>query len=82
MSYNKLRNLRLRLIECSQIPMVKLLLMKERAESGFNASSTVILISKTSMVVEERMFSEMQYWRHYLIKARVKCNKNWQYHWE
>ncbi|GFT66718.1 hypothetical protein TNCV_1394871, partial [Trichonephila clavipes] len=39
----------LRLIECSQIPMVRPLLVKERAESGFNASRTVILTSKTSM---------------------------------
>ncbi|GFY04749.1 hypothetical protein TNCV_420031 [Trichonephila clavipes] len=35
-----------RLIECSQIPMVKPLSVKERAESGFNASRTVILTSK------------------------------------
>ncbi|GFU98785.1 hypothetical protein TNCV_1215011 [Trichonephila clavipes] len=40
---------KLRLIECSQIPMVRPLLVKERAESGFNASRTVILTSKTSM---------------------------------
>ncbi|GFV62775.1 mariner Mos1 transposase [Trichonephila clavipes] len=52
------------------------------AESGFNASRTVILTSKTSMVVEERRFSKMQNWRHYLIKTRVKRNKNWQDHWE
>ncbi|GFY05173.1 DUF4817 domain-containing protein [Trichonephila clavipes] len=38
-----------RLIECSQIPMARLLLVKERAESGYNASRTVILTSKTSM---------------------------------
>ncbi|GFT68820.1 TPR_REGION domain-containing protein [Trichonephila clavipes] len=38
--------------------MVRLLLMKERAESGFNASRTVILKSKTSMAMEERMFFE------------------------
>ncbi|GFU13604.1 mariner Mos1 transposase [Trichonephila clavipes] len=36
----------MRLIECSQIPMVRSLLVKECAESGFNASRTVILKSK------------------------------------
>ncbi|GFS95170.1 mariner Mos1 transposase [Trichonephila clavipes] len=35
----------MRLIECSQIPMVRPLLVKERTESGFNASRTVILKS-------------------------------------
>ncbi|GFY23747.1 mariner Mos1 transposase [Trichonephila clavipes] len=30
-----------------------------------------------SMAVEERRFSKMQNWRHYLIKTRVKRNKNW-----
>ncbi|GFV41404.1 hypothetical protein TNCV_3090141 [Trichonephila clavipes] len=35
--------------ECSQIPMVRPLLVKERAESGFDTSRTVILTSKTSM---------------------------------
>ncbi|GFX06919.1 hypothetical protein TNCV_1202341 [Trichonephila clavipes] len=43
-------NLWPRRTECSQIPMVRPLLVKERAESGFNASRTVILTSKTSMV--------------------------------
>ncbi|GFU30260.1 hypothetical protein TNCV_4116251 [Trichonephila clavipes] len=38
-----------RLIEYSQILMVRPLLVKERAESGFNASRTVILTSKTNM---------------------------------
>ncbi|GFW20415.1 uncharacterized protein TNCV_4546821 [Trichonephila clavipes] len=71
-----------RLIECSQIPMVRPLLVKERAESGFNASRTVFLKSKTSMAVEERRFSKMQNWRHYLMKTRVKRNKNCQDHWE
>ncbi|GFT90196.1 hypothetical protein TNCV_3776101 [Trichonephila clavipes] len=36
-------------LECYQITMVRPLLVKERAESGFNASRTVILTSKTSM---------------------------------
>ncbi|GFU02205.1 uncharacterized protein TNCV_1547771 [Trichonephila clavipes] len=72
----------MRLIKCSQIPLVRPLLVKERAESGFNASRTVILTAKTSMVMEERRFSKMQNWRHYLIKTRVKRNKNWQDHWE
>ncbi|GFW63413.1 hypothetical protein TNCV_400791 [Trichonephila clavipes] len=40
----------LRLIECSQMPMVRPLLVKESTERGFNASRTVILMSKTSMV--------------------------------
>ncbi|GFY35763.1 mariner Mos1 transposase [Trichonephila clavipes] len=34
------------------------------------------------MAVEERRFSKMQNWRHYLIKTRVKRNKNCQNHWE
>ncbi|GFV72790.1 mariner Mos1 transposase [Trichonephila clavipes] len=55
---------------------------ENRAESGFNASRTVILNLKTSMAVEERRFSKMQNWRHYLIKTRVKPNKNCQDHWE
>ncbi|GFS95197.1 transposable element Tcb1 transposase [Trichonephila clavipes] len=38
---------------CSQIPMVRPLLVKERAESGFNASRTVILTSKTSMAFDK-----------------------------
>ncbi|GFX73963.1 mariner Mos1 transposase [Trichonephila clavipes] len=37
---------------------------------------------KTSMAVEERRFSKMQNWRHYLIKTRVKRNKNCQDYWE
>ncbi|GFU64982.1 mariner Mos1 transposase [Trichonephila clavipes] len=40
--------------------MVRLLLVKERAESGFNASRTVILKSKTSMAVEERRDAELE----------------------
>ncbi|GFX59747.1 uncharacterized protein TNCV_1777861 [Trichonephila clavipes] len=69
-------------MECSQIPMVRPLLVKERAKSGFNASRRVILKSKTSMAVEERRFSKMRNWRHYLIKTRVKRNKNYHDHWE
>ncbi|GFY25445.1 mariner Mos1 transposase [Trichonephila clavipes] len=42
--------------------MVRPLLVKERAESGFNASRTVILKSKTSMAVEERRFSKISEW--------------------
>ena len=60
------RNLRLRLIECSQILMVRLLLVKECVVSDFNASRMVILTLKTGIAVEERRFSKMQNWRHYL----------------
>ena len=56
--------------------------MKERVVSGFNASRMVILTSKTGITVEERTFSKMQNWRHYLIKTRVKIKKNWHDHWE
>jgi len=56
--------------------MVKSLLVKERVVSGFNASRTVILTSKTGITVEERRFSKMQNWRHYLSKIRVKIKKN------
>ena len=52
------RNLRLRLIECSQIFMVRPLLVKERVVSAFNASKTVILTSKTGIAVEEKVFED------------------------
>ena len=39
-------------------------------------------VSKTGITVEERMFSKMQNWRHYLIKTRIKIKKNWHDHWE
>ncbi|GFV50968.1 hypothetical protein TNCV_302291 [Trichonephila clavipes] len=48
--FNMKKSVTERIIECSQIPMVMPLLVNERAESGFNASRTVILMSKTSMV--------------------------------
>ena len=57
--------------------MVKPLLVKERVVSDFNAPRTVIFTSKTSIAMEERRFSKMQNWRHYLIKTRVKIKKNW-----
>ena len=60
---------------------VRPLLMKERVVSGFNASRTVILKSKIGIAVEERRFSKMQNWRHYLSKTCVKI-KNWHDHWE
>ena len=44
--------------------------MKERVVSGFNASRTVILTSKIGIAVEERRFSKMQNWRHYLSKIQ------------
>jgi len=51
--------------------------VKERVVSGFNASRTMILTSKTGITVEERRFSKLQNWRHYLSKTRVKIKKNW-----
>ena len=62
--------------------MVRPLLVKERVVSDFNASRTVILTSKTGIAVEERRFSKMQNWKHYLRKTRVKIKKNWHDHWE
>ena len=38
---------------------VKLLLVKERVMSGFNASRAVILMSKTGLAVEKRKFSKI-----------------------
>ena len=55
--------------------------ISERVVSDFNASRTVILMSKTAIAMEER-FSKMQNWRHYLSKTRVKIKKNWHDHWE
>ena len=55
--------------------------MKERVVSDFNASRTVILMSKTGIAVEERRFSKKN-WRHFLSKIRVKIKKNWHDHWE
>jgi len=58
------------------------LLVKERVVNSFNVTAlTVILISKTGMVMEER-FSKMQNWTHYFIKTCVKRRKNCQDHWE
>jgi len=37
---------------------------------------------KDGIAVEERRFSKMQNWRHYLSKTRVKIKKNWHDHWE
>ena len=34
------------------------------------------------IAVEERRFSKMQNWRHYLSKTRVKIKNNWHDHWE
>ena len=34
------------------------------------------------IAMEERKFSKMQNWRHYLSKTRVKIKKNWHDHWE
>ena len=62
--------------------MVRPLLVKERVVNGFNVSRTVILMSKSDIAVEERKFSKMQNWRHYLSKTRVKIKKNWHDHWK
>ncbi|GFX93048.1 mariner Mos1 transposase [Trichonephila clavipes] len=32
--------------------------------------------------VEDQHDGGRENWRHYLIKTRVKRNKNWQDHWE
>ena len=55
--------------------------ISERTCRDFNASRTVILMSKTG-IAEERRFPKMQNWRHYLSKTRVKIKKNWHDHWE
>ena len=41
-------------------------------------------MSKTGMAVEQRKFSKIPKWRHYLLKtrARAKRKNNWQNHWE
>ena len=56
--------------------------ISERSVVSFNASRTVILTSKTRIAVEERRFSKMQNWRHYLSKTRVKIKKNWHDRWD
>ncbi|KAM0731595.1 Mariner Mos1 transposase [Formica fusca] len=48
----------------------------------FQRFKKVIFTSKTGIAVEERRFSKMQNWRHYLMKTRVKVKKNWHDHWE
>ena len=65
------RNLRLRLIECSQVFTVRLLLVKNRVVSGFIASRAVILMSRTGIAVEKRKFSKFPNWRYYLLKTRA-----------
>ena len=76
------RKLWLRLIKCSQVFTVRLLLVKNRVVSGFNSSRVVILISRTGMAVEKNKFSKIPNWRHYLLKTSAICKKNWQNHWE
>ena len=61
---------------------VRLLLVKERVVSGFNALKAVILMSKIGIAVEKRKFSKVPNLRHYLLKSRAKRKENWQYHWE
>ena len=46
--------------------------ISERIVSGFNASRTMILTSKTGIAMEERRFSKMQNWRHYLSKKKFE----------
>ena len=48
----------------------------------FQRFKNLILTSKIGIAVEERRFSKMQNWRHYLSKTRVKIKKNWHDHWE
>lgn len=67
--------MRLRLIDCSQIMMIRTLLVKERVVRGFIVSTAVILRSKNGKVVEERKFLKIQNWSHYSMKTRVKIKK-------
>ena len=76
------RKLRLRLIEWYQVITARLLLGKERVVNDFIASRAVILLSRTGMAVEKRIFSKIPNWRHYLLKTHAKRKKNWQNHWE
>ena len=76
------RKLQLRLIECSQVLTVRLLLVKGRVVSNLNASRAMTLMSRTGMSVEKRKFSKIPNWRHYLLKTHDKLKKNWQNHWE
>ena len=46
--------------QCSQILMVRSLLVKERVVSGFNASRTVILTSKTGSGGREKVFEDAE----------------------
>ena len=48
------RKLQLNIIECSQVLTVRMLVVKERVVSVFNASRAVILMSRTGMAVEKR----------------------------
>ena len=65
-----------------QVLTVRLLLLKERVVSGFNASRVVILMSRSDIAVEKRKLLKLPNWRHYLLKTRAKRKKNWQNHWE
>ena len=56
--------------------MVRPLLVKEHVVSGFNASRTVILTSKTDIAMEERRFSKMQNWRHYSCQNQEKLARS------
>ena len=76
------RNLRQRLIECSEVFTVRLLLVKELVVSGFNVSRAVILMPRTGIAVEKRKFSQIPNWRRYLLKTCAKRKKDWQNHWE
>ena len=33
-------------------------------------------------VVKKEQFLKIPNWRHYLLKTRAKCKKNWQNHWK
>ena len=55
----------------------------QRFKNGdFDVSSNSIRRPAQRKSVEEKRFSKMQNWRHYLSKTRVKIKKNWHDHWE
>lgn len=76
------RNLRLMLIECSQILMSRTLLVNKHVLSGFIASTMVNVLSKAGIMVDERKVSKIQDSRHYFVKNRIKIKRNWKDHWK
>ncbi|EGI62802.1 Mariner Mos1 transposase, partial [Acromyrmex echinatior] len=51
-------------------------LVKDREWFQRFKNGDLFLTLKTGIAVEERRFSKMQNWRHYLIKICVKIKKN------